>query len=72
MESSVSSAMMFRSVGLRILWSLLTMTMWLTVVLWLSRLEVKSMKLWETEVELRKRIKMTLDKKKYMKEIITG
>ncbi len=30
------------------------------------------MKLWETEVELRKRIKMTLDKKKYMKEIITG
>lgn len=37
--------MMFRSVGLRILWSLLTMTMWLTVVLWLSRLEVKSMKL---------------------------
>ncbi|EGT3600926.1 mechanosensitive ion channel family protein [Clostridium perfringens] len=34
--------------------------------------KVKSMKLWETEVELRKRIKMTLDKKKYMKEIITG
>ena len=34
--------------------------------------KVKSMKLWETEVELRKRIKMTLDKKKDMKEIITG
>lgn len=32
--------------------------------------KVKSMELWETEVELRKKIKMTLDKKKYIKEII--
>lgn len=32
--------------------------------------KVKPTKLWETEVELKKRIKITLDKKKYMKEII--
>ena len=32
--------------------------------------KVKSMKLWKTELELRNRIKLALDKKKHMKEII--